>query len=99
MAKLTGKGKERRDEKKYYELQNMKEVGTIDGKIVLSTRVACAALRCLRCGIHKTRPRICRGFPPAPDQDFYKMARQHGCTYRFKKIYLKGKKPFKSKLI
>lgn len=85
-----------KDHKKYYELQNMQEIGEIDGSIIMSNRVACAALRGLRCSIHKKRPITCKQFPLSPTQDFYKIAKQHGCTYSFKQVKITKKKIEKS---
>ncbi len=88
MTQCNRKSKRAKDDMKYYELQNMQPIGDLNGETILSNRVACAALRGLRCGIHKKRPSICKEFPFNKDQSFYKVAVQHGCTYKFKKIKL-----------
>lgn len=97
MTKYNRKGKRAKDDIKYYEMQNMRPIGNLDGCVVLSSRVACAALRGLRCGIHKNRPSICKEFPMSKDQDFYKIAVKHGCTYRFKKVRIKTRSDKKCK--
>jgi Fe-S-cluster containining protein len=88
---LSGTKKQQKDDRKYYELQNMQEVGKIKGKALLARRVSCAALKGLRCRIHKKRPTICKSFPPHPSSQYYQMCKQHGCTYRFVKVKRKKK--------
>ena len=86
MTKITEKRKDRTNALRYYQLQGMFELGQVDGCPILSSRTSCSALRGLSCGVHKTRPTICREFPHIIDQDYYRLAKQHGCTYRFKQV-------------
>jgi len=51
----------------------------------------CKHLKNLRCNIHKKRPFICKDFPEDPNQVWYKLAKKHGCTYRFKRVKVKEK--------
>lgn len=45
----------------------------------------CSNLRGLKCLIHKEKPTECKVWPVTID-NWYRLARQNGCTYRFKKV-------------
>ena len=49
----------------------------------------CKHLRGLKCSIHKKKPIHCKVWPNSRD-NWYRLARMNGCTYRFKKKEVKS---------
>lgn len=41
---------------------------------------------CGKCSIHSIRPKVCQDFPASPDQAFFHVCKQAGCTYDFKRV-------------
>ena len=80
------------DEQRYFSYMGLSELGSITvGKKkikILGHTTACSQLKGLRCSIHKERPNVCKDFPVLPSQEWFKIAKQHGCTYKFVKVKL-----------
>lgn len=84
--------KDRQGNKRFSSFFGWQEVGTLkDGDKIIAQRMQCRHLKKGRCSIYKKRPKVCKAFPAHPSQEWYKVARQHGCTYRFKRVPLKKK--------
>lgn len=90
--------KEYKKNKQYYQGMGLIQIGNIkqrnpsgdrrkfhDNKYY-TTLTPCKNLKNLRCSIHKKRDAVCREFPAHPDQSWFKIAKQHGCTYDFVEV-------------
>lgn len=94
MALRYGGKRETKKHMKYYRLyeffgwgtETIKEKGESPFTIVYPKQECSKLTEDNSCAIYKKRPTDCQKFPEHPDHEWYKIAKKHGCTYRFKEI-------------
>ncbi len=75
-----------RTDSKYYKNFDFKPFKIGKEKIWFFERVCSKLSLNGKCLMQKTKPITCKKFPVSPEQDFYKVCKKLGCTYRFEEI-------------
>ena len=58
----------------------------IGNEEILYPNQVCSKLRGNKCSIHKNKSKGCKDFPSSRKDEWYKLTRKHGCTYRFIRV-------------
>lgn len=78
--------KEYEDELRFSKYVGLQIILRTKKETVFTSNLSCIKLKCNKCTVNKTKPETCKLFPQSPNQEYYKICKNLGCTYKFKKI-------------